>query len=267
MSFSGKTTLFFKQIGQDKEKNLVFVHGLLGFWRNFYSISKTLEQEYHCLLYDQRGHGSSPQSSSYRLEDFAQDLKNLILELKLKPVFLVGHSLGGYVASYLAFKEPALVEKLVLVDSCPWPKKEKAEEIIQLLKGLPSGFSNRESAKSFFKGLVRDKKISSTMSFFLMANLEKNQTGPVSFVFDKQGLESLPREIRKHDYSVFLKSFHRPILSLRGEFSAHYLKSDLEKTKAISPFIQTMEIPASSHWLHAQQPEAFIKALRTFLNS
>ena len=270
MSYTNTPPLFYKKTGKETEqnqKNLVFLHGLLGFWRNFYSISKAFEESYSCLLYDQRGHGSSPHFSSYRIEEFAQDLKELVAFLNLKSVTLIGHSLGGYVASYFTYKEPQLVERLILVDCCPWPNRERAGEIIQLIKELPSEFENRESAKTFFDELVQNQQLSQTMAFFLMANLEKKRTGSIQFVFDKEGLLSIPEQVRKWDYPSFLQALNIPILSLRGEFSKHFSKSDFEKTKSLNPKIQTLEIPESGHWLHAQQPQAFIKAVQNFLKT
>jgi len=266
MTDSKKSSLFFKKLGQ-KNNKLVFVHGLLGFWRNFYSISRAFQEDYTCLLYDQRGHGSSPHASSYKLEELAEDLKLLIKSLNLKSVNLVGHSLGGYVSSYLAYKEPQLIERLILVDSSPWPKKERAKEIIQLLKGLPDQFKNRESAKAFFNELVQASKLSQTMSFFLMANLQKNRSGSMEFVFDKKGLLKIPEEVRQLDYALCLKSFKRPVLVLRGEHSKHFSREDFEETKKLNPLIQAFEIADSGHWLHAQQPKEFIKRLQSFLLS
>lgn len=257
--------LFFKKIGQG-QKNLVFVHGLLGFWRNFYTISKAFEESYACLLYDQRGHGDSPHYSSYKIEEFAQDLKRLLESLNLNSVNLVGHSLGGYVSSYFAYKEPQLVKKLILVDTCPWPQEERVEEILRLLKNLPDQFESREAAKTFFDKLTQNKKLSQMMAFFLTANLEKKTAGAVKFRFDKEGLLSVPQEVRKLDYPFFLKSLNIPILCLRGEFSRHFSKSDFEKTKSLNPLIQTIKISASGHWLHAQQPKKVIKTIKDFLN-
>ena len=268
MSDSSKTSLFFKIIGQktkQHDKNLVFVHGLLGFWRNFYSISKAFQEDYTCVLYDQRGHGLSLHDSSYKVEELAEDLKQLIASLNLKSVNLVGHSLGGYVSSYLAYKEPQLVEKLILVDCCPWPKKERAVEIIQLIKGLPDQFESKVSAKAFFDTLVKNQKLSQTMAFFLMANLEKKTTGSIKFIFDKEGLLNIPQQVRQLDYPFFLESLKIPILILRGEYSRHFSKIDFEKTKNLNPLIQAFEISDSGHWLHVQQPQEFIKTLKIFL--
>ena len=247
------------------EKTLVFLHGLLGFWRNFYSISQAFKENYSCLLYDQRGHGLSFHKPPYTVETLSQDLKNLLSLLKFKSVILIGHSLGAYVSLYFSFKNPHLVEKLILADCCPWPKKERAEDIVRLLQSLPDSFHNKESAKSFFDQKAQQKMLSQTMVFFLMANLEKKSEGPIRFLFDKNGFLNTPQAVRELNYPSFLKSLSFPVLCLRGENSHHFSKSDLEKTIQLNPLIQGIEIPNSGHWLHAQQPKAFLKAVKNFL--
>ena len=264
MSLPIQTPLFFKKIGQGQKK-LVFLHGLLGFWRNFYSISKSFQKNYNCLLYDQRGHGDSPHYSSYKIEEFAEDLKPLILNFS--PANLIAHSLGGYIATYFSYKNPHLVEKLILIDSCPWPNKETGGEIIQLIQSLPESFENRESAKAFFDKMVQNKQLSQTMNFFLMANLKKESTGFMKFKFDKKGLVNVPLEVRNWDYPSLLKSLKIPVLFLRGEFSKHFSKSDFEKTKKLNPLIQAIEIPDSGHWLHAQQTQKVTQILKEFLET
>ncbi|MBC6416115.1 MAG: alpha/beta hydrolase [Bdellovibrionales bacterium] len=257
--------LNYKFFGKGK-KTLVFLHGLLGFWRNFYSISQAFTQNYKCLLYDQRGHGLSKHKAPYTIETLSKDLKALLSFLKQESVILIGHSLGGYVSSYFAYKESSLVEKLVLVDCCPWPKKEIQENIIHLLQMLPDSFNNRESAKVFFDEKVKQGLLSQSMSFFLMANLEKKLEEPISFLFDKTGLLNVPKTVRQINYDFFLKGLAIPTLCLRGENSHHFSKSEWKKTIQLNPLIQGIEIPKSGHWVHSQQAKTFIKVLKTFLN-
>ena len=258
--------LNYSLLGQG-DKTFVFVHGILGYWRNFYSISQAFKEDYTCLLYDQRGHGFSYHQKPYTVEGLAQDLKELLEFLKLKPVVLAGHSLGGWVCSYLAYKEPDLVEKLIVIDSSPWPKAEAADEIKKILNYLPDNFSSPETARVFFKQAVKEKLFSQQLSGFLMGSLEKKSTGPVRFLFDKEGFLQLLSAVRQLDYPSMIKKFKTPTLFLRGEHSSHFLKEDLEKTLKLNSLIQGIEIAGSGHWLHAEQPKEFIKALKNFLNN
>ncbi len=50
------------------------------------------------------------------VEDYVFHLEDLLDELVLGPVHVVGHSLGGWLAAELALRRPAMVRRLVLVD-------------------------------------------------------------------------------------------------------------------------------------------------------
>ena len=182
--------LNYKTIGSGN-KTLVFAHGILGYWRNFYSVSQAFKTDYTCLLYDQRGHGLSVHKEPYTVEGLAQDLKELLESLDLKSVVLAGHSLGGWVCLYLAYKEPDLVKNLIVIDSSPWPKDFAGEEIKQILSHLPEKFSCRESAREFFNQAVKKAVFSPQLSNFLMGSLEKKSKDVVRFLFDKKGLLKL----------------------------------------------------------------------------
>ena len=247
---------------------LVFIHGILGFWRNFYSCSQAFRENYTCLLYDQRGHGRSVYKELYTVEQLAQDLKDLLDFLQWKPVVLVGHSLGGYVSFYFAHHYPEYVKKMIIVDSSPWPVSSQREKIEEILLGLPRFFPNRVQAIEFFKQSVENHIFSSAIAHFLMASLETNSTGTIKFLFDIPGLLTLLSHMKKSsiDYPSFVKSLKTPSLILRGEHSAHFLRSDFEKTLKLNPLIIGKEIKNSGHWIHSEQPQSFIKAVQDFLS-
>ena len=69
---------------------------------------------------DLRGHGKSPDSSDFTVEDMADDVAQLCDDLGLDRVAVVGMSMGGTVAQALAVRRPDLVEALGLVDTTAW---------------------------------------------------------------------------------------------------------------------------------------------------
>ena len=96
---------------------LIFIHDFTldnRMWDDqFYFFSKW----YRCIRYDIRGYGQSslPGSQSYTFQD---DLKSLLFSLDIsEPVILVGHSMGGRVASNFALQYPRFTKALVLADA------------------------------------------------------------------------------------------------------------------------------------------------------
>ena len=244
---------------------LIFIHGILGFWRNFYSVSRAFISTNQVLLYDQRGHGRSFHKKPYQLKSFVQDLKQLVEELGWKQVFLVGHSLGGYVSYLFAHQYPEKVQKMVIVDASPWPLEEARNKIQNILLSLPSSFPDKNQAKEFFKQSVEKKIFSKNIADFLMASLEVSSKKSMKFLFDRDGLLELLEDLKKYKIPLFIKDIQTPSLILRGEKSQHFNRSDFEKLLHLKPNFAGKEIKNSGHWIHFEQPQEFIKCLKKFL--
>lgn len=80
-----------------------------------------LDAGYRVIAYDRRGFGKSSQpTTGYNYDTFAEDLHQLITQLKLKDVVLVGFSMGGgEVARYIGKHGSKNVSKAVIIGGVP----------------------------------------------------------------------------------------------------------------------------------------------------
>ena len=106
--------LFFRRMGQGNP--VVILHGFLGLSDNWVTFGRQLSGDFEVFIPDLRNHGQSPQDPHMDYPVLVEDLHEMIQELDLKKVSLIGHSLGGKVAMGFALLYPDLVEKLVIVD-------------------------------------------------------------------------------------------------------------------------------------------------------
>jgi non-heme chloroperoxidase len=95
---------------------LILLHGLTDSSRSWSMTVPHLAESYHVLVLDQRGHGDSesPQCC-YAIPDFAGDVVAFMDTLKIPRATLAGHSMGSFIAEYLAVDSPERVDKLILV--------------------------------------------------------------------------------------------------------------------------------------------------------
>lgn len=95
---------------------LILLHGLTDSSRSWSMTVPHLAERYHVLVLDQRGHGDSesPQCC-YAIPDFAGDVVAFMDTLKIPTATLAGHSMGSFIAEYLAIDSPEKVDKLILV--------------------------------------------------------------------------------------------------------------------------------------------------------
>lgn len=115
----------------DKRQHLLFIHGLGSSADRWLDIPDALSLYFHTLAIDLPGFGGSDKPSDmdyYTIEAFSDIVRQFIDEIRIteedrgnnraRTITLVGHSLGGYIASRTAASDNSnFLDKLVLVDS------------------------------------------------------------------------------------------------------------------------------------------------------
>lgn len=96
---------------------LIFIHGWLGSWRYWWSSMQALSSRHRSFAFDLWGYGDSSKASpSYSLPAYVEMIDQFINQLGImKPVKLVGHSLGAVAALKYTTLYPDSVDKLVMV--------------------------------------------------------------------------------------------------------------------------------------------------------
>ncbi len=95
-----------------------------------------LAEHFRVLRYDARGHGASDAPAGpYSLDRLGRDAVELLDALGLQRVHVLGLSLGGFVAQWLAIHEPERVERLVLSNTAAYlgPPQQWEPLIAELL--------------------------------------------------------------------------------------------------------------------------------------
>lgn len=126
---------------EGKGKTLLFIHGLsdnLLYWE---FLATTLKEGYQVLRVDLRGHGESELGNGeITIDTYVNDLNNLLKELDISKVNLIGFSLGGAVALDFTIKFPQKVDSLVLMSSFYKLEGESRNTLIQFKKALNVSF-------------------------------------------------------------------------------------------------------------------------------
>src|SRR5215469_11662808 len=92
--------LHYLEWGKENAPPIVCVHGYTGSADAFNALARHLQDRYHLLALDVRGHGESAWSpaGAYRYEDQADDLAGFADRLGLQKFALIGTSMGGIIA-------------------------------------------------------------------------------------------------------------------------------------------------------------------------
>lgn len=111
--------MYYKFVGDTKEKVILFLHGWGADSSSFFWVANSLPKKpYSFLFVDFLGFGKSGEPEKpFTVYDYAETIVELLNKLQIKKVIVVGHSFGGRIGIILGAKFGDLVEKLVLVDS------------------------------------------------------------------------------------------------------------------------------------------------------
>jgi pimeloyl-ACP methyl ester carboxylesterase len=114
------------------DPTILLVHGSGVSARSWTAQLTGLGQGLRVLAMDLPGHGDSDPMPEATVQAYADAARGFLEALRLGPVFVVGHSLGGGVALALAGRCPEMVRGLILLSTCA-----KLSETDGSLEGLP----------------------------------------------------------------------------------------------------------------------------------
>ncbi|XGW23616.1 hypothetical protein V3C99_005664 [Haemonchus contortus] len=256
-----------------KRPPLVICHGMFGQKQNWRSVSLALQRRLSCTVYavDLRNHGESPWADSMKYEDMCEDVVAFLATISKETGFssfrILGHSMGGRLVMRLAV-EPSwqnLIDRLIVEDVSPktYPGDFAAHmgfrKYIHAMAALDMSKSRRELLKDL-EEIVPDKAIRE----FLLTNLAPSDVSGVSkwrcnLKAIDDNLETILR------FSMPSGTFNGPTLFLYGEKSEYVRDDDKKYIKDYFPNVRFKGIPNAGHWVHAEQPAAFIDSVSSFL--
>ncbi|XP_048225185.1 protein ABHD11 isoform X2 [Perognathus longimembris pacificus] len=246
---------------------VVFLHGLFGSKTNFSSVAKAVAQQTgrRVLTVDARNHGDSPHSPDASYEAMSQDLQDLLPQLGLVPSVLVGHSMGGKTAMLMALQRPDLVERLMAVDISPvattsvshFAAYMTAMKAIVIPQKLPRSQA-RKLADEQLRPVVQDMAVRQ----FLLTNLVEVD-GHFSW---RVNLDALAQHLDQiMTFPPQQQAYPGPALFLLGGNSEFVQPSHHPEIRRLFPQAQMQTVPNAGHWVHADRPQDFMAAIRSFL--
>lgn len=259
---------------KDRQRSpLVICHGLFGQKQNWHSVAKAMQRRLACTIYavDLRNHGESSWADSMTYDEMSGDvvefLKSLTEETGFSQCRLLGHSMGGRVAMRLAVHPSwqGFVERLIIEDVSPkaygsdFAAHVTFRRYIHAMAALDMAKS-RKTLLHELEEIIPDL----TTRQFLLTNLEHTDKGGRSRwrcnlkAIDKN-LETILR------YSLPPGSYNGPTLFCYGEKSDYVKKADRAEIGTYFPNARFAGIPNAGHWIHAEQPAAFIECVCEFL--
>jgi len=191
----------------------------------------------------------------------AADVERLIRDLDLGDCRLLGHSMGGKVAMALALRQPELVEKLVIADIAPVIYAHDHEEIVDAALAVDlDAIATRADADGQLQTAIADPGLRG----FLLQNLVRDGETwrwRVNWRAIKDSMGELTGFVElAPDWSI-----DAPTLCIRGSESNYVGEAEIDLMRAHFRQIEFATLDGAGHWLHAEQPAAFLERVLEFL--
>lgn len=277
---SQRMTLHYVDWGNDAAPPLILLHGGRDHCRSLDAVARDLARDYHVIAPDLKGHGDSDWSADgdYPMHGLVYDLAQLVHQSGPAPVTIVAHSLGGNIAIRYAGLYPDRVKKLVAIEGLgPSPKMIAEFEKKPLGERIREWIENKRAASaraprkyaSFDDALARMKEENKFLTdeqarHLTLHGANRNEDGTFSWKFDPYVNVWPWLDIPQADKHALWSAIECPTLLVYG---ADSWASNPEKDGRAAHFknARVVTIEKAGHWVHHDQFDAFIKAVRAFL--
>ena len=258
--------------GDSENPTIIMLHGFAQQSHSWDFVALGLCDKFRIVAFDQRGHGDSDwsQNHNYSLNDYHNDIDNLIKHLGLSETLMVGMSMGGRNAFTYAASHPDLVSALVVVDAAPVAQSSGRDKI----RNFVSQEDVHPSIEEFVRmvhGYTPNRPIDQIWGS-IKHNVKQLSDGSWTWKYDKF-LRSPDRDFRSESKDVSdamwasLDMLKAPTLLVVGE------DSDIVSLDVANQMInrisnsQLVSIPNAGHRVMGDNPVAFQSAINEFLSN
>jgi esterase len=238
---------------------VAILHGLFGWGRNWATIAQRLAARHRVVALDLRNHGNSPWADTMSYAEMAEDVRDTLGE----PATLIGHSMGGkaaMVAALTGAQAQHWVERLVVVDIAPVDYRAPTAQLDAMRNLDLAAITRRSEADRQMAERISDP----AERAFLLQNLVFADGKP-HWRLNLAGIErSMPDILGFPDLPPGAV-YSGPALFIAGANSGYVRPEHEPLIRNLFPNAEFVRIPDAGHWVHAEQPNAFVEAVEMFL--
>ena len=235
---------------------IVLVHGLFGSLDNLGILARSLVADHDIIQVEMRNHGLSPRSPEMNYPAMAQDLLDTLDDRQIDKAIFIGHSMGGKAVMALTALAPERVERLVAIDIAPVDYHvRRHDEIFAAINAVTDAqATSRQQAASVMRQHLQEEGV---IQFLLKSFVDGEWRFNVPVLWDQYphivGWETIP-------------PWEHPALFIPGGNSPYVTEAYREQLLAQFPQARAHVIAGAGHWVHAEKPEAVLRAIRRYLD-
>lgn len=264
--------------GSTMGKPVLCLHGWLDNANSFLPLAAVMSS-YSLLSLDLPGHGLSSHRSAdahYSLFEYVADVAEFIQQQGWDNLQVIGHSMGGMVATALAAAMPELIAKLVLIDSLGFVTTSPTDTAMQLRKAIQSRHGRFNKRKPNYPSLEHAALARQHQSdFSLEQALILSERGSC-IVASSPSTYSWRADMRLRELSLqrlcveqakgLIAELKCPVLALMAEDGIDLMQQNLSLYQDSYPQLHLQSF-SGGHHLHMTNAKTVANAISAFLST
>ncbi|MFC1548671.1 alpha/beta fold hydrolase [Candidatus Omnitrophota bacterium] len=242
-------------------KPLVLIGGLSSDSQTWTLMLDRLKKCFTVITFDNRAAGRTKDPGGpFDISLMAKDAVMLLEILKIENAYILGHSMGGYIAQEIAITHPELVNKLILASTSAYTSEKNKTFFLDLVKIYESGVPYETFLRKFMTVMFTNDHL----------NDKEKMDQFVKLVTDypyRQDLEDFKRQVDAYiKYSSLdrLDKINAETLVISGEKDLLITREESDLLASKIRNAATKYLPDTAHSLPAESPQEFAEAICAF---
>ncbi|MEP6870809.1 MAG: alpha/beta hydrolase [Anaerolineaceae bacterium] len=261
--------LHYQEWGNPDAPAIVLVHGFGVSGHMFDEFAERVQDRYHLLALDQRGHGDSEWATDgdYSRAAFVEDLEGFREALGLERFVLIGHSMGGLNSVSYGIAYPHRVRALVLVDVGPESAKEGVDNIVRFTRG-PDELEFEEFVELAHR--FNQRRTLENIRERMRHRLKPAESGKYTWKFDKRfraqdSSLKIGSELSNDESWQLFRDIRVPTLLVRGAESDVLSAEIAERATREMASARLVTVSGAGHSVPGDNPDEFTAGVQQFL--
>ena len=251
----------------EKGPLVVMIHGYPDYWYTWNEQIEALQSTYRVVAMDLRGYNRSDKPKGldqYAMPRLVSDVAAVIRDAGEKKAVIVGHDWGGAVAWRFAMANPAMTDRLIVLN-LPHPKGLSRE-----LAKNPAQQRNSQYARNFQKPGAHEKLSAEGLTRWVKGDAKRAKYIEAMKRSDFEAMlnyykRNYPRPPYREDTSEPMR-LKMPVLLIHGLDDKALLHGALNRTwEWLDGDLTLVTVPGAGHFVHHDKPEFINRTLKMWL--
>jgi pimeloyl-ACP methyl ester carboxylesterase len=240
--------------------DIIFVHGNGSTHETWQGTVGHLTDAFRCTVYDLRGHGHSDAiRGELTLDTLVEDLEQLRAALGIERAFVVGHSLGSFIAAAYARKYPRHVDRLCLMAMPANRTGEDRQSTATLIEKI-----KRNGVKETVSNLIKNWY---TDPFVVAHPAQLQRRLDQLLSIEESTFISAYELYNRTEIDAWLPAIAVPTLVMTGEFAKGCAAETAQYTANSIPRAKLVIFPQMKNGILTEIPDRVANELAVFANT